>query len=124
MANYNSTGVNSDFYSTLVNSSNAYGGNIIFKPNEIDFLQISSLQGVSSAGTNTGFTNIINANSFYSTIFYVQRIYDLTLNKYVYYKLTEINTSPGSLQTTPNHSGNISLSSHEVLATSEIITNI
>jgi hypothetical protein len=116
MTNPNSTGVNSDFYSTLEHSSYVYGGSI--RNSDINISVIESMNNTSivSGGSIAGSPPPV----FTSTRpFYTQRIYDLTLNKYVYYRLTNITSSPTALQTTPNNSGNLNTSSHEILLTSD-----
>jgi hypothetical protein len=118
MANYNSTGVNSDFYSTLVTSGYVYGGSILSYDHDLSNLD---LQGKASSGGINTFTPNMSSSS---TTFYLQRIYDLTLNKYVYYKLITKTSTPDTAVTTPNHSGNLLAISHEVISTITDIQNI
>lgn len=47
---------------------------------------------------------------------YIQRIYDTSLNQYCYYKLSFKTATPQSTQTTPNHTGNLDDSTHEIIA--------
>lgn len=70
--------------------------------------------GYANSGTSVAYQPNFGTGTT-SAMMYLQRQYDLTLNQYVYYKLTFITSSPNPTQTTPNHTNNFKTDSHEVL---------